>query len=316
MPDEREVAADEPDAIEERCGPILDPILVSVAIIWGGNFVAYKHLMQVIVPAGLLAARFVAITVILLGVLAWRGRLRRGNTRAMWLRLLPAGVLIMGLQQITFVTGLNLTAAGEGSLIFSTAPVFTALMAAAIGQERIRPLNWLGIGAAMAGTAMVILGGAGARHVPHTRVTGDLLMLASSLGYALFMVASKPLMRRYGALKVLTFSYVFGLLVVVPFGAREAIAGEWMSLGPAGWFSMFWLVMLAGAYGFVAWYWRISRTTPSRVAVYQYCVPVVAMIAAALLLGERPAAVQIGGAVLVLLGLSLGRRNGAATCPS
>lgn len=316
MPEDPTTAAPEDsDAIEDVCGPILDPILLSVAIIWGGNFVAYKYLMGLIAPAGLLAVRYVLITVLLLAVLEFRGQLRTGNSRTMWLRLALAGVLIMGLQQIAFVTGLNLTAAGEGSLLFSTAPVFTAMIAAGLGRERITGANWIGIAAAMGGCAMVILGGAGAEHVPETRVTGDLLMLASSLGYAVFMVVSKPLMRRYGALKVVTFAYLFGLLVVVPFGAEEALSADWTSLGAAGWFSMVWLVLLAGAYGFVAWYWRISRTTPSRVAVYQYIVPVVALITAAVLLAERPAPVQILGAGLVLLGLYFARRPGA-TCPT
>ncbi len=316
MADEPTIAApEEREAIEEACGPVLDPILLSVAIIWGGNFVAYKYLMDQIAPAGLLAVRFVLITILLLAVLEFRGQLRTGNSRTMWLRLALAGVLIMGVQQIAFVTGLNLTAAGEGSLLFSTAPIFTAMIAAAIGQERITGANWIGIAAAMGGCAMVILGGAGAEHVPETRVTGDLLMLVSSLGYAIFMVVSKPLMREYGALKVVSFAYLFGLLVVVPFGANEAINADWASLGTAGWFSMVWLVLLAGAYGFVAWYWRISRTTPSRVAVYQYIVPVVALIAAAFVLGERPAVLQIVGAALVLLGLYFARRP-SATCPT
>ncbi|MGI5820294.1 MAG: DMT family transporter [Armatimonadota bacterium] len=315
MPDEPTAAPDGGDAIEQRCGAVLDPVLLSVALVWGGNFVAYKYLMGLIAPSGLLAVRYVLITAILLGVLEWRGQLRTGNSRGMWLRLGIAGVLIMGLQQIAFVTGLNLTAAGEGSLLFATAPIFTALIAAAVGQERITRGNWLGIMAAMGGCVMVILGGAGAQHVPETRVLGDLLMLGSSLGYAAFMVVSKPLMRRYGALKTVTLAYLFGLLIVLPFGGGEAVAADWGSLGSAGWFSMAWLVLLAGAYGFVAWYWRISRTTPSRVAVYQYIVPVIAMIAAAVLLAERPAAMQIAGAALVLLGLYFARRP-AVTCPS
>jgi drug/metabolite transporter (DMT)-like permease len=248
-------------------------------------------------------------------VLSMRGQLLQGNSRGMWLRLGLAGVLIMGTQQVLFVTGLDLTAAGEGSLLFSTAPIFTALMAAALGHERITPANWVGIAAAMGGCAMVILGGAGAEHVPETRVTGDLLMLASAFGYALFMVVSKPLMARYGALKVVTFSFLFALLVIVPFGAQEALTAEWSGLGTMGWVAMFWTVILAGLFGFTAWYWRISKTSASRVAVYQYVVPVVALIAAALLLGERPALLQILGAGLVLVGLYFARRP-ADTCPS
>jgi len=304
------------DVGQARHEAVLDPILLFVAFVWGGNFVAYKYLMALVPAPGLLAARFIAITLILLGVLAWRGRLRSGNTRAMWLRLIPAGALIMGVQQVTFVTGLDRTAAGEGSLLFATAPVFTALIAAAIGHERIARANWLGIAGAMAGAALVIMGGDGARDAPPTRVTGDLLMLASSLGYATFMVISKPLGQRYGALKIVTFAYVFGLLVVVPFGGHDMLTADWASLGTLGWLAMAWLVLLAGAFGFVAWYWRIARTSSSRVAVYQYIVPVVAMIAAALLLGERPTAAQLAGAALVLLGLYFARRRAAVPCPS
>ncbi len=303
------------NAGEDRHEAVLDPILLFVAIVWGGNFVAYKYLMALVPAPGLLAARFIAITLILLAVLGWRGRLLRGNTRAMWLALFPAGVLVMGMQQLSFVTGLDRTAAGEGSLLFATAPVFTALIAAAIGQERIARANWLGIAAAMAGAALVILGGDDARDAPPTRVTGDLLMLASSLGYATFMVISKPLGQRYGALKIVTFAYVFGLLVVAPFGWHDMVAADWGALGALGWLSMAWLVLLAGAFGFVAWYWRIARTSSSRVAVYQYVVPVVAMVAAAVLLGERPTAAQLAGAGLVLVGLYFARRPATTACP-
>lgn len=310
------MAQPEPGAAKP-CGPVIDPILLLVAILWGGNFVAYKYLMGLIPAAGLLVARFIAITVILLIVLELRGRLRRGNTRAMWLRLVPAGLLVMGLQQISFVSGLNLTAAGEGSLVFSTAPIFTALIAAAIGQEALSGGNWAGIIAAMAGTALVILGGSGAAHVPETRIAGDLLMLASAVGYAIFMVLAKPLGERYGALKVVTFGYLFGLPVVAPFGWQAMVVADWGALGPLGWMALAWLVLLAGVFGFVAWYWRIAHTSSSLVAVYQYLVPVVAMATAALLLAERPAVLQLAGAALVLGGLYFARRRAVVeACPT
>ncbi|MGD9496899.1 MAG: DMT family transporter [Armatimonadota bacterium] len=304
------------DVSEMRAGAAFDPVLALVALIWGANFVAYKYLMEFIPARGLLAARFGAITVVLLVVLAWRGQLVRGNSPAMWLRLFLAGVLVMGTQQISFVSGLDFTAAGEGSLLFSTAPIFTALIAAAIGQEAIARANWAGIAAAMLGAALVILGGANARAAPQTRVLGDLLMLVSSLGYAGFMVLSRPLGQRYGALKIVAFAYLFGTLVVMPFGGREMLQADWGALGWREWFAMCWLVLLAGAFGFVAWYWRIAHTTSARVAVYQYLVPVVAMITAAILLGERPTAVQLGGAALVLTGLYFARRREAVACPS
>ncbi len=304
---------DDPAVNSRRREPILDPVLLVVAIIWGGNFPVYKRLMEVIPPEGLLAVRFVSITLLLLVVLGVTGRLRN-NPRGMWLPLFLAGALVMGTQQLTFVLGLNLTAAGEGSLLFSTAPVFVAIMVAVIGAEAISGANWLGVGAAFVGVGMVIMGGAGAAHLPETRITGDLLMLGSSVGYALFMVISKGLMEKYGSLKVVTFTYMFGALVVVPFGWHEMMAVDWAHLQPVSWFCLGWLVLLAGVFGFTAWYWRISRTSSARVAVYQYIVPVVAMVTAAVWLGERPSVMQIIGTVVVLAGLALARRRTVAAC--
>jgi drug/metabolite transporter (DMT)-like permease len=108
---------------------------------------------------------------------------------------------------------------------------------------------------------------------------------------------------------------MFGLIVVIPFGAHDALTADWGALGAAEWGALFWTVVLAGTFGFMAWYWRISKTSASRVAVYQYIVPVVALITAVLLLGERPTALQILGAGLVLMGLYFARRR-SATCPS
>lgn len=301
------------EAPPRRCEPVLDPVLLSVAILWGGNFPVYKRLMAVIDPVGLLSVRFAAMGGLLLIILAATGRLRH-TSRTMWLPVFVAGVLIMGLQQLSFVTGLNLTAAGEGSLLFSTAPVFTALIATLLGTEVIAGTQWLGVLAAFAGAALVITGGAHAHNVPATRVTGDLLMLASAVGYGLFMVVSKPLMERHGALKVLTFAYLFGGLVVVPFGWQQATEVDWAHLGLTCWLCLGWLILLAGVYGFTAWYWRIARTSATRVAVYQYLVPVVAMITAAVWLGERPAGLQVVGAVVVLAGLALARRPTPVEC--
>ncbi len=298
----------------EPCPTIVDPWLAFVALIWGGNFVTYKILLTNLPATGLLAVRFVAVTSLLLLFLWVTGRLRR-NEPGMWLRLFLAGVLIMGTQQLMFVHGLNLTAAGEGALLFATAPIFTALMVAITGAEAITRSSWMGVITAFVGTAMVILGGREAAEVAHTRITGDILMLGSAVLYALFMVLSKGLMERYGALKVVSFAYLFGALVVVPSGAREALAADWAGLRPACWFCLGYLIVLAGVFGFVTWYWRISRTSAARVAVYQYLVPVVALIAAAIWLAERPTPIQLLGALLVLTGLVFARLTPRVACP-
>jgi drug/metabolite transporter (DMT)-like permease len=151
----------------EKQDGIIDPVLLSIAIIWGANFPVYKRLLDDIPPVGLLAVRFIVTTSILLVILWASGRLRR-NPRAMWLPMFLAGVLVMGAQQMTFVLGLDRTASGEGALLFSTAPIFVALIVAITGSELISRANWLGVFAAFAGVALVIMGGSGAVDAPET----------------------------------------------------------------------------------------------------------------------------------------------------
>ena len=73
-----------------RQDAIFDPVLLSIAVIWGANFPVYKRLMEDIAPVGLLAVRFAGMTTLLLVILAATGRLR-STPRKMWLPVLLAG---------------------------------------------------------------------------------------------------------------------------------------------------------------------------------------------------------------------------------
>jgi len=59
----------------------------------------------------------------------------------------------------------------------------------------------------------------------------------------------------------------------------------------------------------VIWYRAIAHTSPAKTAVYQYLVPVIAIIASAIFLNERLTWLQLVGSVVVLLGVALARRS-------
>lgn len=60
---------------------------------------------------------------------------------------------------------------------------------------------------------------------------------------------------------------------------------------------------------FVLWNQGIRRVGSSSTAVYYYLVPVVALIAGAVLLGEPITVVQLAGGALIIGGLVLVRRS-------
>ena len=285
---------------------IIDPWLLSVAVFWGLNAVSNKWLLETIQPAGILAFRFVNCALVVSAAAWYLGRRRPPGPR-------PVGMMILvgawvGLQQFIFIHALAGTTASEASLIVSIAPIWTAIIGAAVGAEIVTRTNWVGILAAAGGVVMIVLGGGGLHENLPGRVGADLWMVLSSLLYGGFMVYSKGIMKRYGALRVMSWAFAFGSLLILPTGAPQFFSANWTNFSLAVWGCLLYSAYIAGGYGFVLWYYTIARSTPAKTAVYQYLVPVVALVGAAVFLGERLTALQIAGAAVVITGVILARR--------
>ncbi len=280
---------------------------LSVAFVWGLNAVAQKFLLRTLSPSALQSVRYGCVSLLLLGAMWWMGRRVGKVLKGDFVSLLGAGLLI-GVQLLIFIHALNLTTASEATVIISTAPVWTAVLTAIMGLEILYLRNWLGIVAALGGVSLVILGGAAtpAAHAP-ARVAGDMTMLGAAFLYALYMVISKRLMNRHGTLAVITLSLCIANLVFLPAGLSQAMAVPWLTLSGLEWFCLAYGILLAGVYGFVMWYRSIKLTTPARTAVYQYLVPVFAVLAAALFLHEKLAGYQFVGIAVTLGGVYLAR---------
>jgi drug/metabolite transporter (DMT)-like permease len=288
---------------------LLDPAPLSVALIWGGNFVAYKIVLKTVSPLAVVGTRFGLLTPVLLIATHLLGR-RPRPARQDWLCLIWAGLVIMGGQQITFIKALHMTSATEGALLITSAPIFTAIIAVLLRQERLSRLNWLGVFLGFAGVALVVLGGAKLVEARGTHLPGNMLMLASAMLYGYFMVLSKHLVELYGGLPTVAYSYAFASLLVLPVSARDLVRTPWFFLDALTWVLLVgYICLLAGVYGFTVWYTTIGRAGASATAVYQYLVPVVAMASAAAFLHEQPRAIQLFGAAIVLAGLALSRHS-------
>ena len=293
---------------KRRFWAVLDPWLLSVALIWGGNFAVYKLVLAQVTPLVVVGVRYGLMALPLL--LAARVLTSHPPLdRAHWGALLYAGLVVQSVQQLSFIVGVNLATAVEAALLTSTMPIWTALIAVGMGQERLTRLNWVGVLVGFVGVAMVVLGGADTAHlVGMGRVMGDLLLLGAAVLYGYFTVLVKPLVEEHGGLQTVAWCYALGSLVIVPAAGRDLVATDWLALTPLTWFLLVgYIGALAGVYGFTVWYTSVGRTSAARTAAYQYLVPVIAMVTAAILLGERLQALQLMGAAVTLAGLAMSR---------
>ncbi len=284
--------------------------LLALAIIWGVNFVVVKFALSVIEPLAFNALRFPLACLVLYWVLRARGDSLVPRKKDVG-TLIGLGILGHVLYQLVFIYGLDLTLAGNASVLLATSPVWTAMLAAGLGHERPGLWVWIGAAGTLAGMALVVVGGGGGLELGGNTLPGDLLMILAAVAWALFTVLARPLVLEYGPLRVTAWTVWIGavglILLGVPTVSRMDFGavplGAWAAVGYAGVFAL--------AVAYVAWYRGVEKLGSSRTAVYSNVVPIVALLTAWIWLGEVPTGPQVAGAALVIGSVTLARLRGA-----
>jgi len=278
--------------------------LATVPLTWGFNFISLKVLFRDFTVLGLLSARYV-VMVWALFLTLWLFERDLSIQRKHLRYFLVFALVAVGIYQICFAAGVKYTLTAESSLLISTAPIWTMLITAALGWERLTWRRGLRTLIGFTGIACVIIGGLKAQEVPQHHLAGIGVMLLAAILWACYAIFSRPLLKVYSPLKVTAYIHLIGAFILIPVGARQALAVDWLHLQPLTWACFFYFALLAGVYGFVTWYRGVAIIGSSRTMLFQYCVPVIATLAAYFLLGERPSLVQVAGIFITFVGLQL-----------
>ena len=284
----------------------MDLLLLLMIVIWGANFSIVKVALRDFPEIAFNAMRLVVGTTVFLGViLATRHRSRlRTLTRRDWTELAVLGAIGTFLYQLCFVAAVKRTSVGNGSLIIGISPIVIALMSAAVGHERIRPVRWLGIAVAMFGLYLVVGHGV---DVTGETWRGDALMMGGVICWAIYSVASQSILKRHDPLLVIGLTFSIGATLYVLATTPILIAIDWRPISGFSWLMMLTSALLALNLSYWIWYTGLKRLGGSRTSVYSYLTPVVAMIVAAIWLAEPISTNQMAGAGAIFAGLLITR---------
>jgi drug/metabolite transporter (DMT)-like permease len=125
------------------------------------------------------------------------------------------GVVGVSVCQIALNMGEQTVTAGTASFLIVLVPVFTALLATVVLDERLTAIGWLGIALAMGGTAVLIVGQGQGLHA----TAGAGLVLIAAIAEAIYFVRQKSCLRRYSGLELATYTLwaaTGGMLVFTP----------------------------------------------------------------------------------------------------
>lgn len=283
----------------------IDLALVMMTVIWGMNAVIVKLTYTQIPPMVFMAVRFMIAGSLLLLIL----RLSEGGLRVArgdWLKFAAAGMVGTGLYQPLFLTGLSMTSASVTALIIATSPIFVALINRVLGREVLSARGWLGIALTFAGIFLIVEASGGVSLTSQSFV-GDLLILAGSFLWALYAVLAAPLMARYSPLRVTALTTAIGAAPLIVIGLPATLALDWSQVNLWGWSGLIYSAVFAIVVGYIIWNNGVKRIGGTRTALYNNLIPVIGVITATLLLGERLTPLKIAGAAIIFVGLHLAR---------
>jgi drug/metabolite transporter (DMT)-like permease len=218
------------------------------------------------------------------------------------------GLAIVGhfLYQFCFIGGLARTSVANSSLILAMTPVAIAIISAIRGHERVGVWHWVGAALSVVGIYFVVGRGAG---VHAGSLSGDLLMLAGVVCWAVYTVGSGQMMARHSPLGVTGVSMAIGTVLYVPvvMMTPQARTVNWSAISMTTWMSLVYSAVFAIVIAYMIWYAAVQKIGGTRTSMYSNLVPIVALAVAVIWRDEPLGASKIVGAALVLGGVAITR---------
>lgn len=280
------------------------------AIFWGTNYEATRIVLQDVPPWTAAAARFAIATV---AIMAWLGVTEGFDMKVLRRNALPFAVMglvgIFGFNATLFL-GMQTSSPVTAALIMGTSPLTISLLDALIQRQPPRPMALLGMGIGLLGVALTVGAFSGTRFS-----SGDLLILAGSLGWAVYTIGCRRWVKGATPLQSAAWTMLAGALALIVAAFVIETPAVTLAAAPrAAWMSILWMAIPGSVLAYLFWQVGIAARGPAATSVLFNLVPVSALVVAAGF-GRMPAATQILGVIVAILGvllasgrLSLGRR--------
>lgn len=271
--------------------------LLLLSVIWGYNWVVMKLALAFIGPFQFGAIRnFFGSMILFLVLLLLKKPLKPVQV--------PMTILL-GILQTTGFTGLIIWAlveggAGKVAVLTFTMPFWVMLMAWPLLSEKIRGLQWLAVVMSVAGLCGII--------EPwnfHGKLLSNVLAVSAGVSWGLSVILAKKLHKRAPGLDVLSFTawqMLFGSLPLI-------VLALIVPAPPAVWSptlisATLFNIVLANSVGWWLWLYALNRLPAGVASMNSLLIPVIAVVAAWIQLGETPSLSEGIGMILIACALA------------
>ncbi|HBF20971.1 MAG: EamA family transporter [Owenweeksia sp.] len=254
--------------------------LLAVAIIYGLNYSIAKDVMPGhITPLTFILVRAIGATSLFwltARLFSWE-RIKRKDLP----RLALCGMFGVACNQMLFFEGLNLTTPINAAVMMTVNPILVLVLSAIILKESLRPGRIFGIVLGIMGALFLITrGGQVTDILDSDKSWGNVLVLLNALSYGVYLVLVKPLMKKYKAITVIRWVFLFGLFMVLPFGGPHFGDIEWGAMPVDIWWKVGFVVICTTYLAYLLNVFALKTVSSTTVSFYIYLQPLFAALTA------------------------------------
>ena len=278
--------------------------LFTVQLLYGLNYTIAKTVMNenYIKPFGFVLLRVAGATILfwLLSLFVSKQKIDKKD----FLKFFVAALFGVVINMLFFFKGLEYTSPIHASSIMIIVPIIILILSAIILKENVTKLKIVGVTLGLLGALILTIYGKSARPGDNV-LLGNLFIFLNAISYSIYVILIKKLTAKYHPFTFIKWLFLFGLIILFPFGYKELDAVEWQTFTPDTPVSVLFVIIGAtfGTYLFNPL--ALNKLKASTVGIFIYLQPVIAGLFALSMGADFIDSIKIGAMLIIFVGVYL-----------
>lgn len=227
------------------------------------------------------------------------------TNRELWMKAAVFGVFGTAINNSTIVMSLEYLSSGMTSVILTTAPALTALEAHFfLPEERLNKRQWIGVGFALGGAALLALAGETGLGETATDIRGYIIIFIGIISGSGASIYARRFLHKFDSIDVASIRIFVGTAIVIPF-TNFSVGFDTSRVDSTGLLALLWAGLIGTFTGFMTQLQIIQRFGAVSAAMVTYIIPVVGIIGGVVLLDEVITPIMLVGIAIIFVGILL-----------
>jgi drug/metabolite transporter (DMT)-like permease len=193
--------------------------------------------------------------------------------------------------------------AGAGGMVYATNPLMIAALAIAVGSERLSLPVILGLVISFAGTVYLFADGLGSGGSDNP-LFGGLMMLFGCACWAVYVIYARPLIMKYGPLKITLWSTMLCALPALFFASTQTIPTA-LHLSHNAIVALLVMSLIGTIFSVNLWNYAAGQLPSTSVGAALYLIPPCIALFGWLVFGEATGLNTLIGGFIILIGVAV-----------